>query len=397
MNRTGRPAHALQAAFALVALLPALSLQRGSRGQDPKPDMSEIVADPAALFVTNCASCHGATGDGQGTTVLDRPARSFMDGGFSFGNTPEALFRTISIGIPGTPMPGFASSLSEGQLRALADHVITLGPETLEVDTDAARLVVGERPFVVRGMLPAVSEGGEAIPRGLLIGTLDGLSFEYRADDVRLLAVRQGEFVERTDWIGRGGSALKPLGQIVHLVEDGRPEAPFALAPLLDGIERPLQCDLAGTWVSGGNVGLRYRLSNAASRRQGFVQETVQATHNPLGSGFLRQLRLNGLRETLRFRAARTTGDDALESFEQYGHVDATTKKWIAITTPSGVAHCISFATGLKDATWVIEGRSVWVELPPSKTRQATLTLTHLMIPDWNEATREVLSMESWR
>ena len=43
--------------------------------------------------------------DGNGVTELDRPARSFRDGGFSFGNTPEALFRTISTGIPGTPMP----------------------------------------------------------------------------------------------------------------------------------------------------------------------------------------------------------------------------------------------------------------------------------------------------
>ncbi|HEX6883800.1 MAG TPA: c-type cytochrome, partial [Planctomycetota bacterium] len=65
------------------------------------------------LFLTNCATCHGETGDGKGVTQLDRPARSFMDGGFSFGNTPEALFRTISVGIPGTPMPGFDSSLSE--------------------------------------------------------------------------------------------------------------------------------------------------------------------------------------------------------------------------------------------------------------------------------------------
>src|SRR5262245_57819330 len=78
--------------------------------------------------VKNCATCHGETGDGKGTTQLDRPARSFMDGGFSFGNTPEALFRTISVGIPGTPMPAFDSSLSEEERHLVAGYVVTLGP-----------------------------------------------------------------------------------------------------------------------------------------------------------------------------------------------------------------------------------------------------------------------------
>ena len=75
--------------------------------------------DAEALFFDNCASCHGETGDGDGWTELDRPARSFRDGGFSYGNTPEALFRAISIGIPGTQMPGFDTSLAEEERRAL--------------------------------------------------------------------------------------------------------------------------------------------------------------------------------------------------------------------------------------------------------------------------------------
>ena len=79
------------------------------------------------LFVTNCAACHGETGDGKGTTELDRPARSFQDGGFSFGNTPEALFKTISTGIPGSPMPAFDASLKEAERRLLASYVVTLG------------------------------------------------------------------------------------------------------------------------------------------------------------------------------------------------------------------------------------------------------------------------------
>lgn len=174
-----------------------------------------------------CAVCHGDTGDGKGLIQLDRPARSFRDGGFSFGNTKEAISRTVASGIGGTPMPGFASMLSEAELEAVADYVIAFGPKQPEAPDAAMRLSVGKRPQVVRGHLPPVAPGKKEHPRGLLVGTVDGLSWEFAADDLRLLAVRQGEFVSREDWKGRGGTPLKPLGRIVHLIEGGEPDSEF--------------------------------------------------------------------------------------------------------------------------------------------------------------------------
>ncbi|MCZ6598874.1 MAG: c-type cytochrome, partial [Planctomycetota bacterium] len=114
--------------------------------QDPKTQEGRE-ADVKVLFLTNCAACHGETGDGKGWTKLDRPARSFQDGGFSYGNTPEALFRTITVGIPGTQMPGFGTSLTEQERRMLADHVITLGPEGVVVEPEDTILVVRDRPL----------------------------------------------------------------------------------------------------------------------------------------------------------------------------------------------------------------------------------------------------------
>ena len=105
-------------------------------------------------------------------------------------------------------MPAFDSSLSEEQRRLLADYVVTLGPPVADVDLAATILRVGERPLIVRGYLPPIAEGGTGHPRGLLVGATSGFTFEYRVDDVRLLGVRQGEFVERKDWIGRGGTPL---------------------------------------------------------------------------------------------------------------------------------------------------------------------------------------------
>ena len=109
---------------ALAAALFALLLPSPARAADDEPA-------GRASFLLNCARCHGESGDGQGTETLDRPARSFRAGGFSFGNTPEAVFRTLSHGIPGSPMPSF-ELLPEDERRALAEYVLSLGPPRSE-------------------------------------------------------------------------------------------------------------------------------------------------------------------------------------------------------------------------------------------------------------------------
>lgn len=240
------------------------------------------------LFLVNCATCHGETGDGQGVTELDRPARSFKDGGFSFGNTQEALFRTISVGIAGTPMPGFDSSLSEDDRRLLADYVVTLGPPIEEVRPEDTVLSVHDRPVVVRGLLPPMADGLPSHPRGLLVGDPSGITFEYQVDDVRLLGLRQGAFVRRTDWTGRGGTALEPLGKVVHLVEGGKPEALFRAAG------SPLAARLSGTRIAGA-VALEYHLV-VASRELAHVEESPSVISTPFGTGYERRFRTKALR-----------------------------------------------------------------------------------------------------
>jgi mono/diheme cytochrome c family protein len=247
------------------------------------------------LFVTNCASCHGERGDGQGTTELDRPARSFQDGGFSFGNTPEALFRTISTGIPGTPMAGFDASLSEAERKLLADYVVTLGPPIEAVADEDMILAVHERPLVVRGLLPPLGEGLPSHPRGLLIGDPSGITFEYRVDDVRLLALRQGGFVKRTDWTGRGGTSLEPLGKVVHLVEGGKPAATF----LAGGKE--LLARLSST-RTGAEPTIEYHLGNG-QRELAHVEEGAAVVTTEVGTGYARRFRFAALASALELRA----------------------------------------------------------------------------------------------
>jgi len=149
-------------------------------------------------------------------------------------------------------MPGFASGLSEAERWAVVDHVIALGPERATVERSATILTVEDRPLVVRGGFGPLVPGGPEFPRGALLGGLDGLSFQYDVEDVRLVAVRQGEFVERRDWENRGGDTLAPLGVLIQLVPDG------AGVWRQDGA--PLWARLRATDVGGELAAIEYDL-----------------------------------------------------------------------------------------------------------------------------------------
>ncbi len=242
------------AAFLTALVLPSCSGDEPFEAPAPVPEKAAPPRSGKEVYMLLCATCHGETGDGKGVAQLDRPARSFLDGGFSFGNTKEALYRTVSNGIGGTPMPGFAAALSEEERRRVVDYVISLGPERPPEAGDAAILEVGDRPVVVRGQFHPLASGQAPITRGVLVGTLDGLSWLYDASDVRLLAVRQGSFVKRTDWSGRGGTPLELLGKPVHRSTSARP------AFSRTDSSSPLRARLRSTRLDGAHAWVRYEL-----------------------------------------------------------------------------------------------------------------------------------------
>jgi cytochrome c553 len=254
--------------------------------------------DGAEDFLTLCARCHGAEGDGQGPEVLDRPARSFKDGGFSFGNTAEAIERTITHGIPGSPMPAFGETMPDERIEALARHVLTLAPPQTEVSEADTILAVGDHPVIVRGGLPPIAEGADDHPRGLLLGLPEGLTFEYRADDLRLLGVRAGEFVRRTDWTGRGGTPLEPLGRVVWLSEGGDPAPWIHEIPRGEGEPRTLDVHLRSTRTPAGEPSILWTAVDGRGDEVLVVNEQPRAVTTSLGTGFARRL------------VVRTTGED---------------------------------------------------------------------------------------
>jgi mono/diheme cytochrome c family protein len=393
------------ATLLLAALVCAACAARVQAQEGPAPERvgRQAVGHDAATrerFVRACAACHGEDGSGAGPTVLDRPARDFKSGGFSFGNTPDALLRTITYGIPGTPMPAFAQAYTDTERLALAEYVRALGPPVEELDVSERVVVVTDRARVVRGILPPVTDGAPIRPRGLLIGTPEGLSFEYRIDDVRLLAVRQGEFVERTDWVGRGGTPLKPLGVPVVLFGGGDPGPALEMlevgaqdTPLGLAASQPLETRLLAIRECGHSVMLSQALTWHGSS-VAVVDETVRAVAGPTGVAWERSFELVAQQTnapwTLVMRLAPAGAPVSPAADAPPGQVLST--------LPDGRIACLQVGVAATDmlpdaVDWRVEragdAARLRVELAPH--RGVRLVVRTILLSEWTDATRAAL------
>jgi mono/diheme cytochrome c family protein len=77
-----------------------------------------------ALFASNCASCHGERGSGDGPT-----AGALVPSPTNFGLKEPTQRRALEVleqGIPGTAMPPWKTQLDEEQRQALTEFVRSL-------------------------------------------------------------------------------------------------------------------------------------------------------------------------------------------------------------------------------------------------------------------------------
>jgi cytochrome c oxidase cbb3-type subunit I/II len=113
-----------------------------------------------------CTSCHGP--DGRGTGGLARrpydltqlPVRRPRAADTSSARR-RAIAESIATGIAGTSMPGFAGSLPDEDLWALADHVLAIGARAKRTDRsalDAASIDADRSTKLVTGTWPGTGD-----------------------------------------------------------------------------------------------------------------------------------------------------------------------------------------------------------------------------------------------
>ena len=101
----------------------------------PKATKESIALGKKLYEENGCVKCHGTLGRGDGPsapTLMDdwghaiRPADLAQSWTFRGGSSREDIFRSMSTGLNGTPMPGFVDALPPEQRWAIADFIDSL-------------------------------------------------------------------------------------------------------------------------------------------------------------------------------------------------------------------------------------------------------------------------------
>jgi cytochrome c oxidase cbb3-type subunit III len=94
-----------------------------------KTYVSQVTGEAASNYSSLCASCHGATGQGNGpaATALNPKPKDFADCKTMAKTTDETLFKAIhgggqTVGLS-PMMPAWGASLTEQQIHDLVRHI----------------------------------------------------------------------------------------------------------------------------------------------------------------------------------------------------------------------------------------------------------------------------------
>ena len=197
-----------------------------------------------AVFIAQCAKCHGNAGfgDGKEGEKLDPRPRNFHDGARMASMSPFAIYNTIRCGVQGTGMKSHPD-LSDEEVWDAAFYVMTLRYEQPITGKDAADKILKGK-FAALGLEQIATLSDKEIAE------------TYKADSLELSLVRynqphesRGQFIE---------AALKYIDESLAATREGKYEEAEKLSSMayLEGIE-PIEKQLRST-----DPGLMVRLED---------------------------------------------------------------------------------------------------------------------------------------
>jgi mono/diheme cytochrome c family protein len=242
--------------FAVAVFLSAIWTVQGAGRQEPRlvyrpydvgevdfgtpvPATPEVIKAGEKLFMANCARCHGPEGKGDGSIayLMSPMPRDFTRGVYKLRSTPsgqlptdENLFRTITLGMPGSGMPPWKGKLTAPERWQIVRYLKTLYPQWEEdVKTEALR------PITMPKTLPA---SARSLARGKELyqtmkcwechgqtGKADGPKSDQLVDD-------WGNQLAPGDlsrpWFFRGGAQPEDVYRTFVTGVDGTPMPSFA-------------------------------------------------------------------------------------------------------------------------------------------------------------------------
>jgi mono/diheme cytochrome c family protein len=170
----------------------------------PKATKESVDVGTKLYVETGCVKCHGTLGRGDGpsaATLVDdlghaiRPADLAQSWTFRGGSSRQDIFRTMTTGLNGTPMPGFLEALTPEQRWAITDFIVSLSGSD---GPGYANLVVAKHVLdpidLAKG---AASFGSAPAARFPIVGqiTEPGRAFHPPATSVTVQAIYDAESI----------------------------------------------------------------------------------------------------------------------------------------------------------------------------------------------------------
>src|SRR5918992_3811388 len=138
---------------------------------DEIPSATPSLARGEAVYRTNCASCHGNLGRGDGAMArgLEPKPANLADASALSDQSPLDYFRRISIGVVGTAMPAFETRLSPEDRWAVALYatLLRLPPDSGPVPPELRSFATTARMSDEEVLAALGSREGESSSAGL--------------------------------------------------------------------------------------------------------------------------------------------------------------------------------------------------------------------------------------